>query len=168
MKQKRLKAGWFSFTCSGDNTIMFTELLNDHYFEWKDKIDFIYFRALRSKNKLTRFDIAFIEGAISSKYQEQKLKKIRKKAKILIAVGSCACNGSPSNQRNIFDGKKIEEIKHILDKFEYRKKVASVKEIVKVDYEVNGCPMNEAVFVETLNKVIERLNNKSVKETKDA
>jgi len=32
---KKLKIGWFSFTCCEDSTIMFTEMLNDHFFAWK-------------------------------------------------------------------------------------------------------------------------------------
>ena len=34
-EQKKLKIGWFSFTCCEDSTIMFTEMLNDNFFEWK-------------------------------------------------------------------------------------------------------------------------------------
>ena len=37
---KKLKVGWFTFTCSEDSTIMFTELMNEHYEEWFRLIDF--------------------------------------------------------------------------------------------------------------------------------
>ena len=38
---KKLRVGWFSFSCCEDSTIIFTELLNDHWQEWKDKIEFV-------------------------------------------------------------------------------------------------------------------------------
>lgn len=51
-------------------------------------------------SKKKPMDIAFVEEAISSALQEEKLKKIRRQAKILMTVGSCAVLGLPANQRN--------------------------------------------------------------------
>lgn len=99
-------------------------------------------------------DLAFVEGAISSLEQEEKLKSIRVKAKVLIAIGSCAVVGSPSNQRNFFNQQQIEQIQPILDKFKYKEKVLKLSDIVNVDENVPGCPMNEDVFLKILNKYI--------------
>ena len=74
--QKKLRVGWFTFTCCEDSTIIFTELLNDYYFQWKDLVDFVHFKTVKSKNDLVNLDIAFVEGAITSKVQEDKLIKI--------------------------------------------------------------------------------------------
>ena len=153
---KKLKIGWFSVTCCEDSTIIFTELLNTHYRDWLKKIEFVHARVLMKKNtkKLKEMDVAFVEGAISSDGQEAKLKKIREKAKILVAIGSCAINGSPSSQRNFFNQVNIEEIKPILEKFKYKEKILKVSEVVKVDDTVNGCPMNEIHFLEIMKKFL--------------
>ncbi len=155
----KLRIGWFSFTCCEDSTIIFTELLNKHYKDWFKKIEFVHARILMKKNtkEIKEMDVAFIEGAISSDGQEEKLKKIREKAKILVAIGSCAVNGSPSNQRNFFNQANIDEIRPILDKFKYKEKVLKVSEVVKVDESVPGCPMNEILFLKLMNKYL--LNN---------
>ena len=155
----KLRIGWFSFTCCEDSTIIFTELLNKHYKDWFKKIEFVHARILMKKNtkEIKEMDVAFIEGAISSDGQEEKLKKIREKAKILVAIGSCAVNGSPSNQRNFFNQANIDEIRPILDKFKYKEKVLKVSEVVKVDESVPGCPMNEVLFLKLMNKYL--LNN---------
>ncbi len=73
-------------------------------------------------DEIKPMDIAFVEGAISSASQEEKLNKIRQMAKILVAVGSCAVLGSPANQRNFFNQRQMEEIKPILEKFKYKVK----------------------------------------------
>lgn len=151
---KKLKVGWFTFTCSEDSTIVFTELLNENYFKWKKLIDFCHFKALMEKSRTDNLDVAFIEGAITGKNEEKELKEIRKNCKKLIAVGSCACTGSPSNQRNNFNKDQSAEIKPILDKFGYRKKVASVSEIVKVDDSIPGCPMDEKIFMQKLESLL--------------
>lgn len=155
----KIKIGWFSFTCSEDSTIIFIELLNTHYKEWFKEIEFVHARALRKDQdkEIQLMDIAFVEGAISSDKQEEKLKQIRQKAKILIAVGSCAVLGSPSNQRNFFDPRSLGEIKPILEKFKYKEKVLKVSDVVKVDELIPGCPMNENKFLKIIDRYINRI-----------
>ena len=61
-KQKKLRVGWFTFTCCEDSTIVFTEVLNDHWQEWRRLIDFRHARVLQTKNVLDELDVAFVEG----------------------------------------------------------------------------------------------------------
>ncbi len=151
---KKLKIGWFSFTCCEDSTIVFIELMNDHYREWSNLIEFKYFRTLKNNNDMTDLDVAFVEGAIANYKEEEMLKEIRKNCKKLVAIGSCACTGSPSNQRNFFDDETRKEIQIILDRFGHREKVSPLSEIVQVDDFVPGCPMNEQMFLEKLNQYL--------------
>ncbi|MEM5799113.1 MAG: hypothetical protein QXZ43_00375 [Candidatus Aenigmatarchaeota archaeon] len=150
----KLKIGWFSFTCCEDSTIVFLELMNEYYKEWINLIDFKYFRTLKNDNDMTDLDIAFVEGAIANYKEEEMLKEIRKNCKKLIAIGNCACTGSPSNQRIFFDSETKEEIQLILDRFGHRDKVSPLSEIVKVDDFVPGCPMSEELFLEKLNQYL--------------
>jgi len=153
---QKLKVGWFSFTCCEDSTIIFTELLNQNYKTWLKKIDFVHARIFRrdDTSDIKPMDIAFVEGAITSSRQEEKLIKIREKAKILIAVGSCAVLGTPSNQRNFFNQRQLDEIKPILEKFKYKEKVLKITDIVKVDEEIPGCPMDEKKFLAIMEKYL--------------
>src|SRR3989338_9046022 len=109
MQNKKLKLGWFSFSCCEDSTILFVELMNDHIFEWKKLIDFRHARVLKAKNSLDSLDVAFVEGAIASEKDAAELKEIRSRSRRLVAVGACACEGMPSAQRNDFDEQKKEE-----------------------------------------------------------
>jgi coenzyme F420-reducing hydrogenase gamma subunit len=150
----KLKAGLFSFTSDEGCSMIFLELMNDHFTEWEKLIEFKYFKLLKSKNILKDIDVAFVEGAISTFKEEKKLKEIRKNSKKLIAIGSCAVNGAPSNLRNFFDEGRKSEIKFILDQFGHRDKVSALNEIVKVDDFVQGCPMDENKFLDVLNKYL--------------
>jgi len=148
---KKLRVGWFSFTCCEDSTIIFTELLNDYFFQWKNLLDIRYAKALKTKNILDQLDVAFVEGAISSQNQAEKLRKIRGLSTKLVAIGSCAVSGFPSAQRNLFDQATLSEIKPILERFSYTPQVLKVDQVVKVDAYVAGCPMDEKKFLEVLN-----------------
>jgi sulfhydrogenase subunit delta len=157
MSNNKLKIGWFSFSCSEDSTIVFTELMNEHWQEWKKVFDFRHARVLKSKNTLDEFDIAFIEGAIASEKQAEQLKEIRQKSKKLVAVGACAVQGMPAGQRNFFDEKQKEEIEALIARFAALPKVLKVSEVVKVDAEVPGCPMDPNVFLKTLTALVAEL-----------
>jgi len=158
----KLKIGWFSFSCCEDSTIVFTELLNDHWQEWKELFDFRHVRVLKSKNVFDEFDIAFVEGAIASETHAKTLKEIRQKSKKLVAIGACAVQGMPSAQRNTFNEEQNKAIEFLLARFAALPKVLKLSDVVKVDAQVPGCPMDPKVFLETVNKLVSELRGQKV------
>ncbi len=154
MADKKLKIGWFSFSCCEDSTIVFMELLNDHYKEWLPLLEFRHANVLQSKNELSDIDVAFVEGAIASDKDSKELQEIRKNSKKLVAIGSCAVKGTPSAQRNEFSEDKKKSIIPIIERWGLAENVKTVKEVVDVDDEVDGCPMKEEVFIEVLTKYL--------------
>jgi len=152
--EKKLKIGWFSFSCCEDSTIILTEMLNDHFDDWSKVVEFRHIRVLRKNNSMNDLDVAFVEGAIASNQDAEKLKEIRKNSKKLVAIGSCAINGTPSAQRNTFDQKKKKEIDFLVKRFSLAKKVRTLSDIVKVDDQVPGCPMTESGFLKVLEKYL--------------
>lgn len=157
--KRKIKVGWFSFSCCEDNTIVMTEVMNEHWQEWKRLFDFRHARVLKSKNVLDELDIAFIEGAIASEEQTKKLREIRGKSKKLVAVGACAVVGMPAGQRNFFNAKQKQEIEWLLARFAALPKVLKVSDVVRVDAEVPGCPMEPKAFLGALNSLIAELGN---------
>jgi len=155
---EKLKIGWFSFSCCEDSTILFTEILNDHYEEWKKLIDFRSILVLQKREELSEFDVVFIEGAITSIVHEEKLKKLRSISKKLVAVGSCAVSAMPSGQRNFFDEKTKAEIEPIMTRFAYAPMVKKVADVVQVDDQLPGCPMDEGAFLRLINKYLHEFN----------
>jgi sulfhydrogenase subunit delta len=151
---KKLRIGWFSFSCCEDSTIMFTEILNDHYQEWLPLLDIRYAKVLKSKNVMDEMDVAFVEGAIAAPDQEEKLLEIRRLAKKVVAIGSCAVSGNFSTQRNEFPEEVEQKISFLLEKFHYGKKAKKLDEIITVDAAVNGCPMQEEAFLKVLNNAL--------------
>ncbi len=150
----KLNVGWFSFTCCEDSTIVLIELMNDYFFKWNEFLEFKYFRTLKGKNDFTNLDIAFVEGAISNYKEKDFLSKIRENSKKLVAIGSCACTGSPANQRNFFNKSTKDEISNILVQFGQYDKVFPISEFVKVDDFIQGCPMDEKLFLKKLDEYL--------------
>jgi sulfhydrogenase subunit delta len=104
-------------------------------------IEVVNFREI-STEASDDYEIAFIEGAISRSDEVERLKKIRQKAKVLVALGSCACFGGVNRMKNAYDLDAANaEVYGDLPKETLP--VRSVKEVVSVDLEIPGCPVNK-------------------------
>jgi coenzyme F420-reducing hydrogenase gamma subunit len=151
---KKIAIGWFTFSCCEDNTILFTEIMNDHWQEWKRIFDFRHVKVLKSNNIMDAFDISFVEGAIASPKHEAQLKDIRARSKKVVAIGSCACVGLPSAQRNDFTEEQKENIDFLVTRFGGLPKVLKVADVVTVDAQVSGCPMTAEAFLKAVNGLV--------------
>lgn len=154
MPKKKKRVGVFSLTCDEGCSIYLTEIFNKKLFEWLEKIELVYFLSIKDKVEFKNLDIALVEGVITSRKDKEEIEKIRKKCKILIAMGTCAITSLPSGQRNNFNNKQKEEIKDHLEKYNFLPKALALKEAVKVDDEIIGCPIDEEKFIEVFEKYL--------------
>lgn len=107
-------------------------------------IDVRNFRLI-SSDKKDDYDIAFVEGSVTREDEVLRLKKIRKQAKILIAMGACACLGGVHNLRSRFPLSEASEAvygDYAIESGPVRK----VSDVVPVDIELPGCPINKSEF----------------------
>ena len=86
------------------------------------------------------------------------MKKIREKAKRVVLLGNCAITGAPSNQRNLFSKELKEEIEPILKKFEHLERVKSVREVIKADDMIMGCPVSEEECIRKIEEILSEEN----------
>jgi coenzyme F420-reducing hydrogenase gamma subunit len=111
-------------------------------------VDVVEWREAMSEKSET-YDVAIIEGSITRPEDEEKLRKIRDKAKVLVALGACAVNGGVNRLKNripLMEARrtvygKDAEMPHLNTAL-----TKSVGEVVKVDYVVPGCPIDRTEF----------------------
>lgn len=155
MAKKKKIVGVFSFSCDEGCSIFLTEIFNTKLIGWLEKMDLVYFLALKDHKEVDHYDIAVVEGVITSQKDKEAIEKLRAKSKILIAMGTCTITGYPSAQRNTFNAAQNAQIQDHLKKFDYLPKVLTVTEAVKADAEVMGCPIVEKKFIETFEKYLD-------------
>ncbi|MEM3725923.1 MAG: oxidoreductase [Candidatus Bathyarchaeia archaeon] len=108
-------------------------------------------------------DVCFFNGAIRNSEQEHMAKLLRQKSKVLVAFGSCACDGCVVGLGNLWNREKIFERAYfetpstknpqrITPQTRYRVKqgelelpefydtVKTLAQTVDVDYFISGCP----------------------------
>jgi sulfhydrogenase subunit delta len=137
------KVGVFGFTgCEGCQL----QLANNEH-NLKDLfalIEVVDFRLI-SSDKLGEYDIAFVEGSITTESDAEALKAIRTQAKVLVAMGACACLGGVNKLRERFElSDALEGVygKHKITSGPVRK----VADVVPVDLELPGCPISKSEF----------------------
>ena len=121
-------------------------------------------------------DVCFFNGAVRTEEQEHLAKLLRRKAKALVAFGSCAHMGgipglanvadrkevferaylqSPStvNKANLVPQTKVEAKEGILMLPEFYDTVMALDQVVDVDYYLPGCPPAPSLIVEAVQAV---------------
>src|SRR5512136_298264 len=73
--------------------------LEEEILELLEIVDIVSFREVMKEHS-DSYDIAIVEGSIMRPMDENRLKSIRSKAKILVALGACACIGGVNKIRN--------------------------------------------------------------------
>jgi sulfhydrogenase subunit delta len=110
--------------------------------EFLSAIEIVKFREISSADG-GDYDIAIIEGAVSRYDEVERLKAIRKKAATLVAIGSCACFGGVNRMKNAYNlDEANREVYGNLPKETLP--VHAVKDVVKIDMEIPGCPVSKA------------------------
>ncbi len=139
-KQPKPKVAFFDFTDCEGCQLQFANM-GLTLLEIAKLVDIVSFREIMSEAG-EDYDIAFIEGAITTDHDVMRIKKIREKAKIMVALGSCATIGGVNGVKNRTSldvakqrvyGPRQDTINTIV--------AMPVHRIVKVDYFIHGCPV---------------------------
>jgi coenzyme F420-reducing hydrogenase gamma subunit len=120
--------------------------------EFLSAIKIVSFREVSSADE-GDYDIALIEGAISRSDEVERIRFIRARAKVLVAMGSCACFGGVNKQKNAYN---LEEANREVygDLPKETLPVRPIKEVVPVDMEIPGCPVSKAEVERIVQHVI--------------
>jgi sulfhydrogenase subunit delta len=104
------KVAFFDFACCEGCQLQVANLEEDVIGLTK-LVDIVEFReVLTSDQSTSQYDIAFIEGSITRKADEERLKDIRNRSKLLVAYGQCAVSGGVNRIKNQWHS--MEDVKH--------------------------------------------------------
>ncbi len=124
--------------------------LEETLLEILEHIDLVDCRVLGVKHVYDKLDIAFVEGCVMSKEEEEEIKKIREKTKILVALGDCACSGGKFMMKDF----EISELRVSLPGGREVFRADPIDKFVKVNYYLRGCPINREEFVELVKDLL--------------
>jgi len=98
------------------------------------------------------YDIALVEGSITTQHDVERIHAIRRASKFLVTIGACAAAGGIRALRNFHDVKELASIVHARpDYTQALDKSTPIADHVFVDFELRGCPINKMQLVEVVS-----------------
>ncbi len=114
-------------------------------------IEIAYFLEATRRPLEGEFDLALVEGSISSPEQVQQIQDVRRRSRHLVVIGACATAGGIQALRN---GADVNEFLCVVyARPEYVRTLSAstpIAEHVPVDFELRGCPINKTQLLEVL------------------
>ncbi len=142
--------GIFGLTgCAGDQLLILNcedELLG--LVRLLDIRDFVM--ASSARDELARLDVALVEGAVVTERDEQTLRHIRERSKLLIAMGACAATGGIPGMAPELDRALLfrEVYGDAVDGFALKAgRGRPLSDFVQVDGILPGCPIEKHEFL---------------------
>ncbi|NOR73251.1 MAG: sulfhydrogenase subunit delta [Mariprofundaceae bacterium] len=118
-------------------------------------VDIAYFPEASSNMQEGPYDVALVEGSISTPEHLHQIAEIRDQSRILITIGACATAGGLQALRNFADADHFTEVVYTHPEYiESLSTSTPVSEHVKVDFELWGCPIDKVQLRQMLSDLL--------------
>ena len=150
----RPRVAFFSFgSCEGCQLQVLS--VEDALLELLGAIELVNFREAIDDRR-DDYEIAFVEGSVIRPEDAAEIRQIRTHARILVALGACACLGGVNAIRNrraladvageVYGGRQDGVFEALA--------ASPISSVVQVDYEIRGCPIDRAEFLDAVRSLL--------------
>lgn len=119
------------------------------------EVEIAYFLEARRRALPGPYDVALVEGSVTTPDEVERIREVRRQARMLVALGACATAGGLQALRNWADVAEYAratyprpELVHALERSH------PISEFVLVDFELRGCPVSKRQLLEFLTAVL--------------
>lgn len=143
----------FSLTSCEGCSLAILELENE-LLDILGAVDIVNFREGMTERSWD-IDIGFVDGAVSTPEDEIEIKHLRDHCKILVGIGACACLGGVNTLKNYQDQDNVRRYVYG-ERCEWFPTISArpISAVVKVDYELPGCPMVKEEFLQFVKALL--------------
>ncbi len=162
-KKARVATVWLD-GCAGCHMSLLD--IDDAMLAVSRKMDVVYGPLVDTQEFPKGVDVTLVEGAVSSQDDLEKIRTVRQRSKLIVALGDCAVTGNVAALRNSIlprqlleriytqgadqtPGVPCEGVPLLL------RQAVPVHEVVPVDLHVPGCPPSAAAILFTLGELLE-------------
>lgn len=120
-----------------------------------DAVEIAYFPEASSRLEPGPYDIALVEGSITTPHDAQRIQDVRRSARIVVTIGACATAGGIQSLKNWANHE--DYLRCVYARPEYISTLATstpIADHIKVDYELRGCPISRRQLLGVLGALI--------------
>jgi len=149
------KVGIYGLTgCAGDQLVILN--CEDELLNIVGALDIKSFSmAVSESDDDCLLDIVFVEGTVVQPRDEEMLQNLRERAKLLIAIGTCAVWGGVPAMKNEFSQEEVKK-KVYGSTGDIFKTIAPqpLSSFVKVDLSISGCPIEKEQLLQAVASLL--------------
>lgn len=143
----------FSFTGCEGCSLAILECENE-LLDILNLIDLVEWREAMTETTQEPIDIALVDGSISTHHDIKKMKQIRERSKMVVAIGACAHNAGLNALKNRYGMNQVREMVYGEAGAQFDTIPARpVSAVVPVDFALPGCPIDRDEFIRTVRDV---------------
>jgi len=127
----------------------------DELLEIAGAVDIVYFLEATSRVEPGPYDVALVEGSITTAHDVERIREVRRQSKFLMTIGACATAGGIQALRNWADSREYLEAVYARPEYiQTLETSTAIADHVPVDFELRGCPINHHQLVEVLAALV--------------
>jgi coenzyme F420-reducing hydrogenase gamma subunit len=119
------------------------------------KVEIGYFLEATSGVRGGPYDVALVEGSITTPHDAERIREVRRQARYLVTIGACATAGGIQALRNWADSDEF--MRAVYARPDYIQTLATstaIADHVPVDFELRGCPIDRHQLLEVLGALL--------------
>ena len=120
--------------------------------------EIVYSPTFVDLKEIPEVDLSIVEGGVRTVSDEELIREVRAKSRILVALGICATHGGITSLGNVTSVKKLLEKEYLLPVSsklpELEDLMYPICNFVDVDYYIPGCPPMPFLIVHSLKSIV--------------
>jgi F420-non-reducing hydrogenase small subunit len=123
-----------------------------------EDFDIVYSPTFVDLKEVPEVDLAIVEGGVRTEADEELIKEVRAKSRVLVALGICATHGGITSLGNLASAKKLLEKEYLLPA---SSRLPALEDLmypicnfVDVEYYIPGCPPMPFLIVHSLKSIV--------------
>ncbi len=101
------------------------------------------------------YDLTLVEGSITTPHDAERIHGVRRAARVLVTIGACATAGGIQALRNFADVASWVPLVYATPEWIHALKTSTpISHHIKVDYELQGCPVNKQQLLEVVQAFV--------------
>jgi sulfhydrogenase subunit delta len=151
--RKPTLAVWKFSSCDGCQLSLLD--CEDELLALAGEVEIAYFLEARRATAKGPYDLSLVEGSVTTPHDVKRIQQVRRSSRKLVTIGACATAGGVQALRNLADVKDFTSIVYASPEYISTLETSTpISAHVKVDFELNGCPINKRQLLEVITAML--------------
>ena len=151
--RKPTLAVWKFSSCDGCQLSLLD--CEDELLALAGEVEIAYFLEARRATLKGPYDLSLVEGSVTTPHDVERIKEVRRLSRSLVTIGACATAGGVQALKNLADVKDFTSIVYATPEYISTLETSTpISAHVKVDFELNGCPINKLQLLEVITALL--------------